>query len=223
MAFGDFVQQANNFASADGTTLAVAAFNAAAGNLVVVATSFDTGTERTITVSDDVDGDYAQAITLFVTAENRQVAIHYKVIATGGARTITQSISTGGTFRHLGVGEYAGPVGATPLDKTAAALDTTADPAVGPVTPDSNGQLIFGMIGNAGGAVYAAAGGFTERIEWGDKAQFQDLVQATAASISSSWTANAANHVAAMATFRAGGAAPTPPPVGSLSSLGVGR
>lgn len=226
-AFGDFVKQGNNFASGVGTTLEVTTFDAAAGNLVVVVSVFDVSIERTVTVSDNVDsGNYSQAVTLHDPAAaaggGGQIAIHYKVIVTGGSRTVTQTISgTGGTFRHIAVLEYAGPVNATPLDKTAAVLHSGTNPTVGPVTPDSDGQLIVGATGNASGVVYAAAGSFTERIEWGNNAQAQDFVQATAASVSAAWTADNAAHLTAMATFRpVAGGAPAPP---QRSLLGVGQ
>jgi len=133
--------------------------NVAAGNLLVVATSFASVSE-TAAVTDSLGNTYSTAIgpTTSNSISSREY-IFYAVVASSGANTITVTNSNPVIFRRVAIHEYSG---VNTLEATAGANNTTGAPDSGPVTTTHANALIFGW-GISNNGTTTAGTGFTLR------------------------------------------------------------
>jgi len=187
--------------AASGTTL-TCQIAVTAGDLIVAGFTCG-GADTTCTFSDDAGNSWAEDIHNHNAADGVLVSIGSARAATTGTITVTATLGTARDYRKLMEANYPGAPTTNWKDKTASNNPTGANPTCGPVTPDTDGELIVAVARNTSGVTYAPGGSFQEREEGATmEGQLQDLIQGTAASISSQWTAASAVHTTAMVTYR---------------------
>ncbi len=205
-----------------------------AGNLIVVAVSWDTSGGAQPEVSDSQGNSYALATTGNNTALQQGLAIFYAANIKGGADQVTLGLSVSASYLRLDIQEYAGVATSNPVDATAQNIDTTGTSAVDGVSSGntltvSNGDLIVGAVmGDSGNNTTVTAGtGFTERVVANNGSDnplaVEDLVQVNAGTAAATFTFSMAGSYQAQAVaFKQAGGTPAAPVITSATS-GIGQ
>lgn len=194
--------------------------NVTAGSLIVAACRYGTN-GRTETMTDTLTNTYAKAIEEEQANDgNGTLMIWYAMNSGAGADTVTCTIDGAAAIMRATTSEFSGAATTNALDKTASAEGTSAAPASGNVTPDSNGQLLFATGFASNVETFTAGTDFTinTAVPAADGTQrlaSERFIQATAAAHNGDFTIINAdrNWAAAIATFREAGAAAAPQPI----------
>lgn len=198
--------------------------NNTAGNLIVVAVTWDSATNSTFSCSDSRGNTYASPIIQNDPGNNQAIGVCWAANIAAGANTVTATWPGNPSFRGMSISEYSG-VSTTDAFDVSAKNDSTGNTAANNITSTSaittvDGALIYGATMNtdAGVNTVTAGTGFTKRssvgpITSGDM-NTQDMVQTTAGSVASTMTysANNQDYVAIMVAFKPAGPPPPPPP-----------
>jgi phosphatidylinositol-3-phosphatase len=196
----------------------------AAGDLIVLAVSWDTSRGAQPRVSDSQGNSYSLATNGNNTTFQQGLAIFYAANVKGGADTVTLSVSVAASYLRLNVQEYTGVATTNPVDGTAQNIDTKGTSAANGVTSDSGvttqtGDLIFGAVmGDSGNNTTVTAGtGATQRVVGhngaDDPLASEDLIQTSAGSVAATFTFSmAGSYQAHMVAFKPAAAGGTPPP-----------
>ena len=190
----------------------------AAGNAnIVYVTWNDATTLRTISGVSDGDGAYTLGCTGTGTLFGNH-SLFYRLDSTAGAKSVTATLSgTAGESFTINNTEVSGLALTSALDKCDLSTNMIA-PGTGvdaivsaSVTPDSNGQFIFGGLHNLSVANSAntAGTGYTRRSGSLSVRSTEDQVQAVAAAITARYTTDRGldTYQIGIATFREPGAA----------------
>jgi hypothetical protein len=190
--------------------------NVTAGNLIALGIYTNGDSGSFVSVSS-VSGSSCQSNTFTSSGTNPQADVvgngqmflYYAKNISGGACTITVTVSAAVVILRLHVQEISGADTAAPLDKTSGqfqnnpGLGTNAISS-GSQTTTTNGQYIFGFTCNGnGGSTLSAGTGFTIRDQDGASAgEWQ--VQTSAGSIAATFTQSGemGNHLTGMMTFK---------------------
>ena len=197
-----------------------------AGNLIVVAAEIGaTATDRQATITDTQGNTYVPAmsqVTWRTVGGGSSAQIFYAANIKGGANTVTMTLAGGATaWNQIEIHEYSGLATSSPLDVTASAFGTTGTTpftaSSGPAVTTSSGELIFGY-GNGIGASLSQGAGFTVRQNTAGTSE--DMVQATAGSISATEVTQVGGtaYVMLMAAFRRGDTTPPSVPTGLVAT-----
>ncbi len=208
--------------------------NTTAGDLIVVAVSWDTSGGAQPSISDSAGNTYFLATTGNNTACQQGLAIFYAPNIKGGADKVTLGLNVSASYLRLNIQEYAGVATANAVEVTAQNIDTAGTSAANGVTSRSvvttaGGDLIFGaVIGDSGNNTTVTAGTkFTRRVVAhngaDDPLASEDLIQSTAGSAAATFTFSmAGSYQAQMVAFKkATGASPgtpAPPVITSATS-----
>ena len=219
-----YVQSAS--ISSDGTTSTTVAVtfgsNVTAGNLIALFVVFNSGANIIDTVADSLGNTYVLADTAVGFAGDSHATYYAKNI-TGGACTVTVTLTASVGYRSLVVHEASGLDTTAPLDQHVINTQTTPGTGAnavtsGSVTTTTDGQYIFGAthVNNVGAGVTVTPGtGLTgrESIDGGaDSAplESEDLIQTSAGAIAATFTQSVDNNVTtAIMTFKAAGGGAT--------------
>jgi hypothetical protein len=189
--------------------------NAVAGNMIVVAVSWDTSTGNTTapTITDSQGNTYTRATYANDTRHNQALAVFYAPAIKGGADTITATFPVSQSYRRLLIQEYAGLAGT--VDVTSSNIGTGSVPTSNAATTTTAGDLIFGAFMDDSGTTSISAGtGFTQRQFVSSDSATEDMIQSSAGAIAA--TANFAastDYLAQMVAFKAGGSITVTAPI----------
>lgn len=216
---------ANTLAGAsDSNSVTTAGINTSGADLIVlVVTTYD-GDGPTPT---DSNGNTWTALTLRGNANDAQCQIWYSYSPSVGSGH-TFSVSTSTDFPSIGVLAFSGAA-ASPFDQQNGARSGAGTVQPGSVTPSEDNEVIVTGYGGYSQAISSINSGFTlanshtfssgQRLTTGTAY----LIQTTAAAVNPTWTlAGTSENSAAIATFKAGVAAPDGQPAmrrGALSGL----
>ena len=186
------------------------------GHLNVVVVGWNDTTAAVSSVTDSIGNVYTLAVGPTAYPGYLTQSIYYAkniVGAAAGTNTVTVRFTVAAQSADIRILEYNGLDQVTPVDVTAAAKGTTTASSSGAATTTNGTDLIFGAntvyTGNAG-----AGAGFTSRVI---TAPDHDLAEDRVVSVVGSYSASApltstGPWVMQMVAFRAGLAAPPPPP-----------
>jgi chitodextrinase len=203
--------------------------NTAAGDLIVVVVSWDTGSSSVVTIADSEGNAYSQAAQAVDATHTQALAIYYASNIAAGTDRVTASFGASSGSLRLAIHEYAGIAAMSAFDATAMHVDNTGTAAPNGVTSNaavslSDGELVFGAVMADHGPVAIAAGsGFSVR----ESASTSDLstedrIQAAAGSIAATFTfAAAESYLAEVVTFKSAGPAPPPDTVAPTTPLNL--
>ncbi len=219
---------------ASGTTW-TASITATSTNLLAVSVHFQAGDGvDDVTGISDGANTYTpiDAVSAVVAGANESLRTYYAKNITGGALTITVSVSAAGgtpvSRATTKVCEVSGASTAAPLDQHT--IQTLANPGLGSddvtsgaVVTTVNGEYIYGAVMNeTGNVAYTHGTGFTDGfLDVFSASEYQ--VQSSAGSIAATFAStfgNAVTYFVAVATFKSTGAASTPK---RMLTLGVPR
>jgi phosphatidylinositol-3-phosphatase len=198
--------------------------NTTAGDLIVVAVSWDTSGGAQPRISDSQGNSYSMATNGNNTTLQQGLAVFYAPNVKGGADTVTLGVSVPASYLRLNVQEYTGAAITNPVDGTAQNIDTKGSSAVNGVTSGNgvttlNGDLIFGAVmGDSGNNTTVTAGtGATQRLVAhngaDDPLASEDLIQTSAGSVAATFTFSiAGSYQAHMVAFKQAAPGGTPPP-----------
>jgi hypothetical protein len=195
------------------------------GNAIVVGVTFGNA-NATITATDSQANTYVQAVKTYDSRHNQGCAILYAANIKGGAsNTVSVKFSTSVAYLALGIHEYSGLVGSSPLDVTSGSTGTGTTPSSGNATTTTSGDLIFGCSAEDAvgqGDTFTAGTGFTKRVDLGNAAAYadEDKIQTLAGSTATTWTLSPSRDwVASMAAFKTAGSGNTVASITSLSPV----
>ena len=209
-----FVQAPDPGASGSGTSLGLAfVSNVTAGNSIIVGCRTG-GTTGTVTVADNLGNTYVQDAEQDQTDDLHRAWIFSAHNVTGGACTVTVTVSVSSTLRMC-IAEYSGLATSSTLDKTAtaqhAASTTPSSGATGTLLiPD---ELVVGASTVAADSTYTAGSGYTRRTSAPSNAgtarmAMEDKIVAATTGVTADWTLGASTPWAALvATYKAASAA----------------
>ena len=205
--------------------------NTAAGDLIVVAVSWDTSGGAQPSVSDSQGNAYSLATTGNDNTSQQGLAIFYAPNIKGGADKVTLGLSVSAAYLRLNIQEYAGAATTNPVDVTAQHIDTNGTSTANGVTSSSavtsaTGDLIFGaVIGDSANHTTVTAGtGFTRRVAAHngsvDPLASEDQIQSKAGSAAATFTFSTAGSYQAqtVAFKKATGTSPGTPPSPVITS-----
>ncbi len=217
-----FVQDAQNLDDSGATSTTIAAAWASAtttGHLVVGWCGWnDTGTANLLSVTDSQGNTYSLiGAKIRDTVFNQSHQLFFSANITGGAGSVTCTLSELQNYRRMGIAEYSGVATTTPLDGSAnnlqAGAPTTTDGVTSTsITTTAAGDLIFAATqnvseANPGGATISAGTGFTARKITGTGngiGRMEDQVQAAAGAIAGTFTISLSkNMLTGVAAFKA--------------------
>ncbi len=217
--------------SSSTTVSATFSGNTNAGDLIVVAVSWDTSGNAQAGVSDSQGNKYAPATTSNNTTTLQALAVFYAANIKGGADTVTVTLSPSAGYRRLEIEEYSGVATANPVDVTAQNINVNGGTNTDGVTSTNatttaKGDLIFGVTTQDSGTDTIAAGtGFTQREAVNNGSDnpmlTEDLMQNAAGSIAATFTlSTSGSYQAQMVAFKAAGTttAPGPPVINSANT-----
>lgn len=219
------VQSANGQAFSGTTVQAVFASNVTAGNLIVVCLYANKG----LTSLADTRAHTYSTATANTDGSTYAFGAYYVANISGGANTVTATLTAAHTFALLSVHEYSGVITTSPLDQ--ATFNFQATPGTGTnaitsgnVTTTTDGQLIFGCAGSteANTGVVSAGTNYTIRQNPLNDNPSEDRVQASAGSTAATFTTNdtTASYHSLIATFKAGASAGVTPRRRMLMGVG---
>ncbi len=232
-----YVQGISSGNDASGTTV-FAAFpgNTSAGDLIVVAVSWDTSSSAQASVSDSQGNTYVRATTSNNTTTFQALAVYYAANIKGGADTVTVTLNPSAGYRRLQIQEYSGVAITDPVDVTSQNIDLNGDTTTDGVTSTNavttaNGDLIFGVATQDSGTNTISAGtGFAQRLELNNGSDnpmvAEDRTQSAAGSVAATFTLSAAgSYQAQMVAFKAAGtmAQSAPPPIAYVQGISSGN
>jgi hypothetical protein len=186
------------------------------GNLNVVVVGWNDTTAAVNSVTDSIGNVYTLAVGPTAYSGKLTQSIYYAkniVGAAAGANTVTVRFTVAAQYADIRILEYTGIDQVNPVDVIASAIGTTTASNSGAATTTNGNDLIFGAnmvyTGNAG-----AGAGFTSRVI---TAPDSDIAEDRVVSAVGSYSASApltssGPWVMQMVAFRAGLAAPPPPP-----------
>jgi hypothetical protein len=182
--------------------------NVTAASLLTIEVSYSAG--DSITSIDDNKGNiWALAVAITQTSDSQRNELWYAMNAIAGATTVTVHFASGPNFQSLTIMESSGVATSAALDKTGAAIGTSAAYNSGNVTPTTNGQyLVGGLYANAGAVT--ADGSWVLENNADNQATIADQTQSTAAAIAFSGTCANLPWGAKIATFKALASTPAP-------------
>jgi hypothetical protein len=226
------VQNNGSFNDGSATTITQAfTSNVTGGNLIVAAISWDTVASTAVTCSDNQGNTYTTVTNTNDATSTQALAVCYAPNAAGGATTVTATFGAASVTRRISVHEYSGVATTSPVDvsRTNTANGTTAANNITSTagTTTVANDLIFGAVmeNGTGNATITPGTGFTNRRIVNNELATQDLAQASAGSIASTWTfSTAQRYTAHMVAFKATGAATAWAPsniVGSADAAGT--
>ncbi len=213
-----YVQGASSANDGSATTASTAfPGNTGAGDLIVVAVSWDTSGSAQAGVSDSQGNKYVLATTSNNTTTFQALAIYYAANIKGGADTVTVTLNPSAGYRRLEIQEYSGVATTNPVDVTAQNINlnggTNTDGVTSTnATTTADGDLIFGVATQDSGTDTISAGtGFTHREAVNNGSDnpmlTEDLTQSAAGSVAATFTLSAAgSYQAQMVAFKAAGA-----------------
>lgn len=172
MAWGDFIQ-AKGYPYVSGTSAGGTFDSSVTANSILSLAAFIGGTGRDVTVSDDVNGAWRQAVKQTQTTDGHEGYLFYLPKAASGVTTVTVSISgaAGPTIR-LAMMEHAGSASGGTVDRTMSAEGNNGAPGGTCSSTDTSTttvatELLVGGATNdntVGNLVWTAgAGGWTKR------------------------------------------------------------
>lgn len=204
--------QSNNGQAFSGTTV-TAAFgsNVTAGNMIVVTIYSNKGLTS---ITDSLSHTY-QTATVNTDGSTYVFGCYYVPNITGGANTVTATLTAAHTFALLTIQEYSGCATASPLDQATFAFQTTPGTGAnaittGNVTTTTNGQLLFGACGSTEAFTATVSAGTSYTIRQnplGDNPS-EDRVQTSAGAVAATFTTTdtTASYHSLIATFKAAAA-----------------
>lgn len=226
MAIAHVQTPAGGAANSSATSINVSVPSVAAGSLLVVGWRYSTG-GRTVTVSDDKGGTWANAVEAIDTGDsNSTTGISYAMNAAGGTTVVTFGISGGALNLRMIASEFSGVATASALDKTAMAIGSNTAPASGSVTPTTDGQLLYACTHISSNDTFTAGTDFTINTTVIVTAGSQRLaterfIQTTAAAHNGNFTTGAVvSWGCVLATFKAPASVTLTPGVGSVPQTG---
>ncbi len=179
-----------------------------AGDLIVAAVSVGNNQTSNLTVSDNVNsGNYTQALSPnFSSTINQTNGVWYFANSAGGSITVKAALASGSNnFFALTAACFKGVSTSTSgvLGPTNTATGSTANASGTSVTPAQNGALIFSSSQMDSSGVSGAGSGFSLLDNEGTNTLLADEyeIQATAASISATWSNSAQAWVVQTAVF----------------------
>jgi hypothetical protein len=156
-----FVQEAasTTSGSANSLTLSFAA-NTFAGDLILVGFDFSAGTTPS-SVTDSQGNTFTPVGTQLTSPAGAQSVVYYAKNITGGADTVTVTISANVTFIELYLTEYSGIDRTNPIDAQAGASGGAGPVSSGNATTNFAGDVIYGYC--PGDEACTAGSGFATR------------------------------------------------------------
>jgi hypothetical protein len=202
MAYG-FLQTVDAFNGAAGTALGVSITHAANSSAFVYV-NYESDT-ATATVADTLSNSYTQVGTYLTESGVRRSALFFGNIATGGATTVTVTVSASSATREISVTTYSGLAAAVQSGATATnnqtAPGTGADAVTtGLMTPTAQPAIVFGVCRDLTGTSAVSAGtGFTSRGTLaaqdsgdGETSRIEDLRITATSNVAATFTAGTA-------------------------------
>lgn len=210
-----YVQSANGQAFSGTTVAATFGSNVTAGNLIVITLYANKGLTS---IADTLTHTYSTA-TANTDGSTYVFGCYYVANISGGANTVTATLTAAHTFALMTVQEYSGAATSSPLDQATFAFQATPGTGAnaittGNVTTTTDGQLIFGAAGSteANTATVSAGTNYTIRQNPLSDNPSEDRIQTTAAATAVTFTTTdtTASYHSLVATFKAAAAAATP-------------
>jgi type II secretory pathway pseudopilin PulG len=208
-----FIQAASS--SIDASAISVTSTFSTAnttGSLIVATVSMNAS--HSVTCTDSKGNVYVTSVNAYNVAIGQSMAICYAKNIKNGTNTVTATLDATDTYRRLQIFEYSGLDATAPFDASSsfvqASLSTTTSTSNSAVTT-ANGDLIFGAVEVATTPSSLSAGnGFTKRLDMQDgstdETASEDMIQATAGSVSSTFTFGTAElYINGMVAFKAAG------------------
>ena len=203
------------------TTSAAFPGNTAAGDLIVVAISWDTSGSAQPSVSDSQGNLFSLATSTSNPTTYQALAVYYAANIKGGADTITVTLTPSAGYRRLEIQEYSGIALDNPVDVMTSNVNQNGDTTPNNVTStnaatSNNGDLIFGVVAVDSGTDSISAGtGFAARVAVNNGSDnpmvSEDMVQGTAGSVAATFTfASGNSYQAHLVAFRPAGSAGSP-------------
>src|SRR5262249_14232466 len=155
-----------------------------AGNMIVVAVSWDTSTGNTMapTITDSQGNTYTRATYANDTRHNQALTLFYAPAIKGGADTITATFPVSQSYRRLLIQEYAGLAGT--VGHTATTTGTGGVHTSNAATTPTAADLISGAFMEDSATPNITAGaGFTQRQFVSTDSSTEDMIQSSAGSI----------------------------------------
>jgi hypothetical protein len=182
----------------DTTQVVVFGSNVTAGNLIVVSIGYG-GAIGTPSCADSLSNSYTVEASGHSVLSNQSQALFWAEDISGGACTVTVTLSPAASFRRMQVSEYSGLVTASPSDGSAITADNDLSTATDGTQSDSittgeNGDLIYGWCQNFDeadppSATITGGTGFTQRGGVGSGICVgEDKIQASAGSVNATFT-----------------------------------
>lgn len=209
MAFA-FVQDDFNTGDASATVLTVVmGLGVTIDNLMVVCSRWET-TDTTCTITDTRGSTWIEIPGGHPINGGILVAMHYAIVPSTGANTITQTFGAARTFRSVSCSEYSGGLTSAIdiLGKSTQFAFTEANPSSA-LEVLTTAELGVATGANAGGTTYAPGSGWVERMEPYTDNQIQDAISPSLGTFLAAWTAANDQHVHKWALFRS--QLPSPP------------
>lgn len=197
----------DNIASGTSDTLAYGS-SVSSGNFLVLGCRVgDAGAEKTISVSDSVNGSWTRACSRYV-ASHGQVEIWFFANSGAGTPTVTLSFGGGATSIRYSIHAYTGVATSSPLDQqtTATAENGLIDP--GDLTTTQASELLFSVCGTNSAEDLTAGSSWTHlaSVPADPSARYgaQHRIVSSTGTYSGEWqtTLGVASWVAAYATFK---------------------
>lgn len=133
--------------SASARSLAFSSNVTAASLLAVAVTTYNTGGDVTVAVSDDINGSHSQAGS-YTTQSNERASIWYFPNSGSGACTVTVTPSAN-AYVTIAIHEIAGRAAASPVRGTSNGTQFNTTPSTGTVTAVS-GDVVLATFGFSG-------------------------------------------------------------------------
>jgi hypothetical protein len=159
-----FVQVESSTPQSSQTTVSTGFDQAqAAGNLNVVVVGWNNATSNVVSVTDTAGNAYQLAAPTTRSGGAISQAVYYAKNIVAGSNTVTVTFNTATPYVDVRIAEYTGLDRVNPLDVTASAGGTSAQPDSGAVTTGAARALIVGA-GTTTSQFTGAGSGYTSRI-----------------------------------------------------------
>ena len=135
----------------------------AAGNLNVIVVGWNNATSNVVSVTDTAGNAYQLAAPTTRSGGAISQAVYYAKNIVAGTNTVTVTFNTATPYVDVRIAEYTGLDRVNPLDVSASAGGSGAQPNSGSVTTGSATELIVGA-GTTTGQFTGAGSGYTSRI-----------------------------------------------------------
>jgi uncharacterized repeat protein (TIGR01451 family) len=197
------------------STLAFTANNTAGNFIAVAVRAGNVG--QSITVTDTRGNTYRRAIQANAILDGVTLAVYYAEAIAAGANTVTVSDTLSGGTLRFAIFEYAGVATSSSLDGTPVSAEGTGTAlSSGTTTTTAGGDLVLGVFSSSDPATFTAGSGATiqERVPVAPNAKLavQDQFPSGIGPVAATATISPSQAwAAAVAAFKAAGAAPAVP------------